>query len=202
MLIVSSRQCEVFGLSFVPTIAPAYSDDAEELPGQLELHSGEDDNSPAALALVEAAVADASAVMEIGVGLYEPEKSFTPRLAGHGIYLGVDPARATLRVNSPRAYLLRCSSFEQGRVRDRLKSLGVTSLDVLMIDGCHSVNACVNDWRYAELVRVGGTVLIHDTNSHPGPVALAAAIDQDVFSVAEPLRASRDYGLTICRRLR
>lgn len=203
---VGRRPGVVFGLSFVPTLAPDFPDDLVDLPGYLRWRGGQDDNSPAALALVEGLARGSRHVLEIGVALYEPAKSFTHRILRAkdpaGVYLGVDLAdRAAAVAGAPNAHFLRANSFQQGAVRARLAALGVDALDLLLIDGCHSVDACVNDWRYADLVRPGGVVLVHDTNSHPGPVALAAAIDRSVFSVDEPLAGAVDYGLAVCRRL-
>jgi hypothetical protein len=205
---VNRRPGSIWGLAFVPTLAPGLTDTQDTLPGYLSQRGGPDDNSPAALNLVAELAAWSTAVLEIGVALYAPEKSFTPRLVAgltkSGRYLGVDVAdRSAVTRLDPRAHFLQASSFDQDAVRGRLDALGMGGgLDLLLIDGCHSVEACLNDWRYAELVKAGGLVLIHDTNSHPGPVALAAAIDRDVFAVEEPLAGAADYGLAICRRIR
>lgn len=204
---VNRRPGSAWGLAFVPTLAPGVTDAQDTIPGYLSQRGGPDDNSSAALNLVAELAAWSTAVLEIGVALYAPEKSFTPRLiAGltkSGRYLGVDVAdRGAVTRLDPRAHFLQASSFDQAAVRGRLAELGMDGLDLLLIDGCHSVAACLNDWRYAELVKVGGLVLIHDTNSHPGPIALVAAVDRDAFAVSEPLAGAADYGLAICRRIR
>lgn len=196
-----------FGLTFVPTLRPHHADTDETLPGYLvDLRPGEDDNTPAVLDIVAREAAGRRAVLEIGVSLYDEDKSFTPLLvrgkAPGGVYLGVDTARRDPSVFGPGAHFLRVSSADQGAVRARLRGLGVDRLDLLVIDGCHSVAGCLNDWRYADLVAPGGVVLIHDSNSHPGPIAVVAAIDRDVFFVEEPLKREVDYGIAVCRRLR
>jgi hypothetical protein len=196
-----------FGLAFLPTLWPGWLNSADHFPWHAELRGGDDDNTPAALALVERLMPTLpeGGLLEIGVALYDWGKTFTKRLLEgkrpEAVYLGVDiHDRQHVTRKAENAHCLRCSSFEQGRVLRRLGELGVDGLALLLVDGDHSLTGALNDWAYAELVVPGGVVLVHDTNSHPGPLALAAAIDRGVFDVEESLKDESDYGLLIARR--
>lgn len=197
-----------FGLAFVPTLEPEFPDTQDYFPGHLELRPKGRDNSDAVLEMVAASAATVrpgAGILELGVALYPEAHSFTPRLIrnkpSESVYLGVDVAdRGHVTRYGPNAHFLRSDTKEQSTVRGRLRTLGVEPLGLLLIDGDHSVNGALNDWLYVDLVEPGGVVLIHDTNSHPGPVALVAAVDGDVFDIEEPLKGLRDYGVAILRR--
>ena len=96
-------------------------------------------------------------------------------------------------------WTLQCNSHDQDTIRDFLASKGISQLDILFIDGWHSVNTAVNDWRYADLLSPHGIVIMHDTNHHPGPVALCEAIDPKLFEVTKHC-LDTDYGIAVIRR--
>ena len=74
-------------------------------------------------------------------------------------------------------------------------------LDLLFIDGRHSLNQCLRDWQYAEWVRPGGVVLLHDVNRHPGPPLLFEAVDEELFDKADLFPGDHaDYGMALLRR--
>jgi hypothetical protein len=100
------------------------------------------------------------------------------------VYLGVDLIdKEYLDLPEKNVYTMVCDSFKRDRVRNRLNELGVKKVDLLMIDGWHSVNAVVNDWQYSELLSDNGVILMHDTNCHTGPVAVVDAIDRKLWKV-------------------
>jgi hypothetical protein len=51
-------------------------------------------------------------------------------------------------------HFIQCGSNEQELVRNKLKELSVESLDLLFIDGWHSINAFYNDWLYTDLLNL------------------------------------------------
>jgi hypothetical protein len=121
-------------------------------------------------------------VVEIGVDR-NGNRSFTSLLLRErppgSTYVGIDIEQKS-HIHQPEAnqYFLQSSSEDQQRVRGYLAELGVDSIDLLMIDGWHSVNTAVNDWSYCDLISPHGMILLHDTNSHPGPVCLFDAVDE------------------------
>jgi len=118
-------------------------------------------------------------------------------------YLGVD-------LNNNRHFdnpdenisLLQCSSFEREMILWRLLSRGITSLALLYIDGYHSINAVMNDWFFSRLVPVGGFVVMHDTNVHPGPYTVYEAVDARVFMKKKYFTEDNDWGMAVLERIR
>lgn len=47
-----------------------------------------------------------------------------------------------------------------------------------------------------------GVMAFHDTNYHPGPVALLDAIDTDIFSVEWFGRGEADWGVGVVQRIK
>lgn len=124
-------------------------------------------------------------IVEIGVDR-NGNRSFTSLLLKdrpHGsVYVGIDiEDKSHLHNPASHQYFLRSSSEDQQRVRSFLAEIGVETIDLLMIDGWHSVNTAVNDWSYCDLVSAHGIVVLHDTNAHPGPVALFEAVDETAW---------------------
>lgn len=144
------------------------------------------------------------AILEIGVSR-NGKNSFTHAILSKKPdavpYLGVDvDDKSFLNDGKKRIYTLRTSSMNQERVRAELLTLGIESLGLLLIDGWHSLNAVVNDWRYSDMVVKGGFVVLHDTNGHP-PAAFVYAIDPKQYEVRKMFENQDDYGLTICKKL-
>ena len=78
--------------------------------------------------------------------------------------------------------------------------MGVGVIDLLFIDGWHSVNQCANDWHYTDMLSDNGVVILHDTNSHPGCVALFDAVDENQYA-KERHCLEADYGIAVFRKL-
>lgn len=128
-------------------------------------------------------------ILEIGVDR-DPESSTQTILAyryGRS-YLGVDIDPRSVARPEDGVHFLWGNSWEHGRVVRAMSSIGganalIPPVSLLMIDGCHRIDACWNDWLYAEYVAPGGIVLIHDTRVFHGPRELAKAIDPSLFEV-------------------
>lgn len=141
-----------------------------------------------------------SAILEIGVNR-NGDRSFTQLLQKHKpascVYVGVDTQpREGVHVPESNCYFLQTNSHNQLEVRSYLQQLNVQELDLIMIDGWHSVNTAVNDWEYADMLRKGGVVVLHDTNAHPGPVALFDAVDPHVFEKHRHCVVENDMGIS------
>lgn len=160
-----------------------------------------------------------SVVVEIGVG--ETETSSTrlllSMLPAGGTYVGIDlhdkdrgdnVTRWTTYGNGKSAFF-QSDSGDFDTVVDWLRGLRCLPIDLLFIDGKHSVSQCLADWRYARCVRPGGVVVLHDVNYHPGPRLLMEAVDRILFDVVDlfpPTDAERnpnlgtDYGMALLQR--
>jgi cephalosporin hydroxylase len=144
-------------------------------------------------------------IIEIGVNR-NGEHSFTQALLKNKPdsipYLGIDiDDKSFLNNPEKRIFTLQANSFDQARNREYLRSIGMEKVSLLFIDGDHSVNAVVNDWRYADLLSANGVVMLHDTVSHPGPRVILEAIDKGIFRVEKHFPNEDDYGLAIAYRI-
>jgi predicted O-methyltransferase YrrM len=80
--------------------------------------------------------------------------------------------------------------------------LGHNEIDVLFIDGDHSVNQVVKEWAgYVPYLSNNGVVIFHDTTVHPGPAVVYDAIDEAYFDKRRYF-ADRidDWGVAVARR--
>lgn len=140
-------------------------------------------------------------ILEIGVSR-NGEGSFTNALLKnkptHIKYLGVDLENKKYLNNfSANIFTMQVKSDNQNNIRNRLNQLGINKLSILFIDGWHSLNAIINDWKYTDLLSDKSIVFLHDTNGHPGPTILVEAINRDIFNVQKYFENEDDYGLTV-----
>ena len=148
-------------------------------------------------------------IVEIGV-VYPSRKSdsntsteiFLANKLDSTPYLGIDLSDNTHIDNeSKRVHTIMCSSFEQEKVREKIKEIGMEKISILMIDGLHSINAVINDWEYSDLLAENGVVIFHDTNFHPGPVSVVDALDESLYKVIKFFNdRNDDYGITVVRK--
>jgi hypothetical protein len=116
------------------------------------------------------------------------------------IYLGVDlDDKSYLDDPTKNLHTIKSNSHDQLAVRQKLAMIGIKSIDLLFIDGWHSVNTTVNDWMYTDLLSPFGVVILHDTNAHPGCVALFEAVDENLF-FKERYCTEKDMGIAVFRR--
>jgi len=156
-------------------------------------------------------------ILEIGVAKTSPTRPFentstcilAQLKAASVIYLGVDidPDKKVVPLSSFHVhYLLGIDSRSKVAIIDKLIELGVgqtPGIDLLHIDGDHSVSQVLNDWQYTEFLAPHGIAVFHDTNIHPGPCTVLDAVNPNVFEVT-PFFQDRpgDFGMAIVRRKR
>jgi hypothetical protein len=138
-------------------------------------------------------------IVEIGVAR-NGNRSFThtliKRKTKDGIYCGIDlDDKSFLNDNENKVYTIRSNSHDQDIIRNYLKEIGMNKIDVLFIDGWHSINTVINDWKYSDLLSDKGVVIFHDTNYHPGPNIFLDFIDRNIYTVIEYCTNLDDYGL-------
>jgi hypothetical protein len=76
-----------------------------------------------------------------------------------------------------------------------LKSHGVEIIDLLFIDGWHSIMQVTRDWEYTNLLSDHGVVVFHDTNYHPGPRDFCAALNREMWNVDYHCTNNDDWGI-------
>jgi uncharacterized membrane protein YphA (DoxX/SURF4 family) len=201
---VSRKSSDVFGLSYIPSLEPHYSDDADFILGkQVDAEVTDRD-----LKKLEEVVLEnrdtCQLIVEIGV-CRNDERSFTHVLLRNKrdetVYLGIDlDDKSFLDDPKRNVHTLRTGSGNQALVRAKIEALGGHTIGILFIDGWHSVNMVANDWKYADLLAADGIVVMHDTSCHPGPVCVFDAVDERLFQKEKFFERERDWGLAVFRR--
>lgn len=145
-------------------------------------------------------------IVEIGVnrnGERSMTQAFLKNKSKDCIYFGIDLDYKTfLNDAENNVHTITANSFEQDRLRAAMKSIGIEKIDVLAIDGWHSINTAVNDWKYADMLSDHGVVVLHDTNTHPGPVCLFEAVDEMLFNKVRHCTDYIDYGIAVFKHLK
>lgn len=197
----------VYGLKFFPNLEPHISNN-QDAPGW-GWHSGPE-VSDCNLSVVSSVISQlgdkCKAIMEIGVHRNQG-RSMTNILMDArpkgSVYLGVDiDDKSYLDDPTTNTHTIKCNSHDQQSIRNKLRSIGVEKIDLLMIDGWHSVNTCVNDWCYTNILSDHGIVILHDTNAHPGCVALFYAVNETIFEKQRFCTDDSDMGIAIFRHIR
>lgn len=137
-------------------------------------------------------------VLEIGVAREKPS-STDIFLNKCNRYYGVDLRDVSELVKSNEtceAKTLIANSYEQQKVRE---FVGPEPIDILFIDGDHSIETVLNDWKYHDMVKEGGLIVMHDTNHHPGPREVFDAVDEAYF--AKRRYCLSDYGIAVIQKL-
>ena len=139
-------------------------------------------------------------ILEIGIGREDRFlNTSTSVLAGiknwNVRYTGIDKEdRSYLRTLIPNVVLIQDSSEN---ALETLKDWGV-EMDLLHIDGSHSVNNVLIDWEFTEFVKDTGIIVLHDIKCHPGPRLLVDAIDRDIYTVHKMfLDDPKDFGMAV-----
>jgi len=148
---------------------------------------------------------DVKTILEIGIlkPVNENDMSTTKVLhslkSNDVLYLGVDKRSTTMKSENHRMniYCVQTCSSNKEIVLRRMKELGSETIDVLIIDGWHSVKMTVNDWEYVNHLSPGGMVVIHDTNWHPGPITVFDAIDETMFKKKKYCKGKADWGIGV-----
>ena len=193
----------LYGLKFFPSLEPNCSND-QDTPnwGWPDTDVEVSDCNLATVQQVITRLGDTCKnIMEIGVHR-NLDRSITNILMTQKPqncrYLGVDvDDKSYLDNPAQNIATIRANSHDKVSVRQKLRQLGMQNIDLLMIDGWHSVHTCINDWGYVDLLSDGGVVIVHDTNAHPGPVVLCSAVDPALFDIQRMCTDTADMGITV-----
>lgn len=110
------------------------------------------------------------------------------------ITIDIDNKSAAIEGNSLREKILVLQSDSVNV--DLKKHFINTTIDLLFIDGDHSVDRVFKEYEfYLPLMSKNGIIVLHDTTLHPGPYLFMEAVDENVYK-KEKLHLD-DYGLGI-----
>ena len=199
--LIKPRPTTIQGLRYFPDLEPQVDNNSDAPPfGWTANQEISDGNRDIVRQAVEYLTTTGfNAAMEIGVDRSNAASMSRIIMEGRpagSFYLGVDiNDKSYLNNAETNTWTLQCNSHDQTVIREFIASKNITQLDLLFIDGWHSVNTCVNDWRYTDLLRPGGIVLLHDSNSHPGCAALFDAVDDTMYDKARYCTDDSDFGI-------
>lgn len=119
------------------------------------------------------------------------------------MYIGID-IKPKDHINSieNNIFTIRNDSANYEALYKLMEWYGKEQIDFMFVDGWHSVNQVLKEWKYWEKMIPTGVMAFHDTNYHPGPVAVLDAIDTDMFSVEYFGRGEADWGVGVVQRLK
>ncbi len=142
-------------------------------------------------------------IIEIGVHRNEYVLSSTSIFLDNkrdtDIYLGIDIEDKSI-LNNPDKNIFTIKSPSQNTelIFNYLNEIGIHEIDILMIDGYHSINQVYFEWEnYTPLLSSNGIVIMHDTNSHPGPYFLIKSINTEHYDVYKYLSDVVDWGISV-----
>jgi len=212
---------EIYGLKYRPSLEPLYSDNADTVPEFMRTikksHKGMTDKE---LKVISEQLKEVKPkyILEIGVawtkedekqqeewGITKSNFSHTSTdlfLKSDAFWLGVDLNDRSYHHNPKKnKYFLQTDSRNIELVMNRLRPFGVFEFDLIMIDGYHSVNMTVNDWKYSKYLSQDGVIILHDTNVHPGNYTVFDAIDESLFIKTKYFNEDKDtFGISVIKR--
>ena len=212
---IYKKEGSVNGLSFIPTLEPKLSDDVDGFingVGYVEQEFSACNRKVLAEALAE--LKSPKCIVEIGVarakgysegGQSEWENTSTYMILKNKpkdcIYIGLDlEDKSKLNDKENNVYTIMGDCSNHSAAYELMEKLGVNQIDLLLIDGWHSVNQCVRDWGYTEKLSSDGVVIMHDVHDHPGPQALFEAIDTNLYDKNKYCIVPGDWGIAVAKR--
>jgi hypothetical protein len=218
LLNVKEAPSNIKGLSFVPSISEI-NDDVDAFVDLLWMpkpksgigwsHEYEftDDNLAVIRDCILDVKNDCKGILEVGVARdVNGDRSSTHVLLSNKLdetpYLGVD-ILCKKHINNPKkkVHTIEIDSREFDTIRSKMLDIGMNEISILMIDGWHSINAVLNEWKMTEFLVSKGYVIFHDTNYHPGPIAVVDAIDRELYDVKKYFEnAQIDFGVTVAQK--
>lgn len=120
----------------------------------------------------------------------------------HDIYVGIDIENKNFLDNTEKnIHTIQTSSTNIPAIQELFQSLGITQIDLFMVDGWHSINQVYAEWElYTPLLSPGGKVIFHDTNAHPGPYFVTKSIDTTQYRVQKYLNDIQDWGISVATK--
>ena len=214
---------DVFGLKFRPTINPA-SDAQDWLEygwfdgkpvsmnhkHQRIVHEFSDNDKSVLSGVINELKSNNSfnAVLEIGVfrsGEWSSTKVILENKPLLAKYIGVDLNEGCLspvRDSGRNIFCLCQNSSSIDEIMWFANNVGISGFDLVLIDGNHSINQVMDDWRFAKHLNKGGYVVFHDLNFHAGPRCVFEAIDETLFEKKDWLPDEEfDWGIGTAKKL-
>ena len=86
--------------------------------------------------------------------------------------------RENITLGKPKSFFI----VERSTNENVKKHIADNKIDILFIDGDHSVKAVFEEYEfYLPYMKQDGIIILHDTNLHPGPFLFMEAINENIF---------------------
>ena len=206
---ITKTPTDIYGLTHRPSLEPHISNDTDWLGApdpEPPFHFTPLDHEALTYAYNKLTVPP-KLIVEIGVNRSESyEISSTSTLlklkSKECMYIGIDlDDKSAINNFENNVFTLRNNSIEHEKLYQLMNWHNHKQIDFMFVDGWHSVNQIIGEWKYWEKMIPNGVMAFHDTNYHPGPVALLDAIDTSIFSVELFGRGEADWGVGVVQRL-
>jgi cephalosporin hydroxylase len=207
---VTKLPTDIYGLAHRPSLEPHISDDTDWLgvpDPEPPLHFTPLDHDALTYAYNKL-TSPPKLIVEIGVNrseTYEVSSTSTLlKLKPHEcMYIGIDlDDKSSINSIENNVFTLRNDSADYEQLYQLMEWYGHEQIDFMFVDGWHSVNQVLKEWKYWEKMIPNGVMAFHDTNYHPGPVALLDVIDTNIFSVEWFGRGEADWGVGVVQRIK
>lgn len=145
------------------------------------------------------------AILEIGVhrnGTDSSTNVFLDNKNDDTFYFGVDLEDKSYLANEVKnVFTIMNDSSNLEEIMDFVRSKNVDSFDFIFIDGLHSINQVLKDWRFTDFLSSHGIVGLHDTNSHPGPFLFAKNVNLEKWFIDKRCtNITTDWGISFLRK--
>lgn len=126
-------------------------------------------------------------ILEIGVHRNNRDSStyiFLDNKKEDTFYFGIDIEDKSFLDNKKKnIFTLKTDSSNIDEIMKFVRSKGVKEFDFIFIDGDHSINQFLKDWRFTEFLSEDGIVALHDTNCHAGPFLFTEHLNTDKWNL-------------------
>lgn len=149
---------------------------------------------------------DKIVIVEIGVhrSVYDDTSTsiFLNNKRDNDIYIGIDIEDKTfLNNHNKNIYTIKERSENINNIKSYFKLIGIKEIDILMIDGYHSIEQVYKEWDYTYFLSQNGIIIMHDTNIHPGPYFLLLSIDTNLYEINKYCSDIYDFGISVIKRI-
>ena len=146
-------------------------------------------------------VENCQSILEIGVNDYTGclSRVLIDNKKTETKYLGVDINPVPFIDESKNQFGIQTDSANYEQIMAFANSKGIFSFDFIFIDGWHSVNQVLKEWRFIEHLTKDGILAMHDTNYHPGPKLFIENLNTERYIVEKHCTNSDDCGISFVR---
>jgi hypothetical protein len=117
-------------------------------------------------------------------------------------YFGVDILDKSHIIDlQNKIHFIHSDSSDLDYVMNYINDCGISRIDFFMIDGWHSGNQLLKDWRFTQFLSDNGVIVLHDTNYHYYPRQLISSLNKAKFEVTNCCKMPDDWGISFIKKI-